>query len=58
MFRSWEPHEEILKDLGTVDLLQRIRGKTATERIEEKKAKVEKRAKEETDRVIREREVR
>ncbi|RCN30716.1 hypothetical protein ANCCAN_23506 [Ancylostoma caninum] len=55
--KSCDAHEDILKDMNTLDLLARIRGKTASERIEEKKQRVDSIAKEETERAMREKEV-
>ncbi|CAI4230806.1 unnamed protein product [Auanema sp. JU1783] len=46
---SWKAHQEILSDSGCFDLLQRVRGKTAEERIEEKKKSVEVQAVKETE---------
>ncbi|EYB98233.1 hypothetical protein Y032_0133g1786 [Ancylostoma ceylanicum] len=55
--KSCDAHEDILKDMSTLDLLARIRGKTANERIEEKKQRVDSIAKEETERAMKEMEV-
>ncbi|VDP49949.1 unnamed protein product [Heligmosomoides polygyrus] len=52
--KACDAHEELLTDLSTMDLLARIRGKTATERIEEKKQLVDSLAKEATNRVLQE----
>ncbi|WKX96200.1 hypothetical protein Q1695_012556 [Nippostrongylus brasiliensis] len=50
--KDCEAHEELLKNMGTLDLLARIRGKTASERIEQKKQHVESLAKSDTQRVL------
>ncbi|KAK6026452.1 WD domain, G-beta repeat protein, partial [Ostertagia ostertagi] len=46
-------YEDLLDDSNTIDLLARIRGKTASERIEEKKQRVDSLAREETERVLK-----
>ncbi|KAK6061767.1 WD domain, G-beta repeat protein [Cooperia oncophora] len=52
-----DTHEELLKSSNTIDLLARIRGKTAAERIEEKKQRVDSCAKKETEIVLKEMDV-
>ncbi|KAK6732657.1 hypothetical protein RB195_016804 [Necator americanus] len=52
--KSCDAHEDILKDLSTLDLLARIRGKTAAERIEAKKLRVDSVAKKETEQAMKE----
>ncbi|CAD6196643.1 unnamed protein product [Caenorhabditis auriculariae] len=34
MSKNWRAHDEILSDLGTIDVLQKIRGGTAEERVD------------------------
>ncbi|PIC50387.1 hypothetical protein B9Z55_001303 [Caenorhabditis nigoni] len=48
MSRDWEPHDEILADMGAKDLLASIRGKTEDDIIEAKRKLVEMKADEET----------
>ncbi|CAP24697.2 Protein CBG03881 [Caenorhabditis briggsae] len=51
MSRDWEPHDEILADMGAKDLLASIRGKTEDDIIEAKRQLVEMKADEETKKV-------
>ncbi|KAJ1358097.1 hypothetical protein KIN20_016407 [Parelaphostrongylus tenuis] len=46
--KDCDTHEDLLEQLNTLELLKRVRGKTASERIEEKKKVVDSQAKEDT----------
>ncbi|VDO28417.1 unnamed protein product [Haemonchus placei] len=51
--RDCAVHEEFLKQSGTIDLLAKIRGKTAAERIEEKRQRVNSIARKETESALK-----
>ncbi|CAI5437747.1 unnamed protein product [Caenorhabditis angaria] len=50
MCRNWEAHDEILNEMGAIDLLAKVRGSKADDRfLEEKRQRVEVRAKEDLE---------